>query len=70
MEFSVINILKAFWPDLVPPGPGPDPRLEPSEQDTPLGPKGDPGAVGTLTMIAGPNQEGRAGGPVGARSPG
>lgn len=36
----------------------------------PLGPKGDPGPVGMLLMISGPNQEGRDGGPVGARSAG
>nr|XP_014332631.1 PREDICTED: LOW QUALITY PROTEIN: VPS10 domain-containing receptor SorCS2-like [Bos mutus] len=29
MEFSVVSILKAFWPDLVPPGTGAGPWLEP-----------------------------------------
>ena len=67
----MVNILKAFRPDLVPPGTEAEPHAGAlSEQDMPLGPKGDPGPVGMLLMIAGPNQEGRAGGPVGARSAG
>lgn len=71
MEFIIVNILKAFRPDLVPPGTGAEPQAgASSEQDMPLGPKGDPRPVGMLLLIAGPNREGRAGRPVGARSAG
>nr|CAI9707530.1 unnamed protein product [Rangifer tarandus platyrhynchus] len=69
VEFIIVNILKAFRPDLVPPGTGAEPQAgTSSEQDMPLGPKGDPRPVGMLLLIAGPNREGRAGRPVGARS--